>query len=253
MKNNFTRELLMTKSMNQLRRKCIRRQLRTTRSKLGMVNLILECQEKQVAENQGQGRQHDQVQNVDNQGPMEVQPVDGGEDVVQQVPEAANNARPATDEVSRKRSSADILPPVVGEVVNKRARADADISASAGPNGLMTDTQCRLLLQEVMAAKPVDFEVRREVNRFSVKEAAEEWWPDMNLHKPKLQHEYDAIRDIARASMQAANADTSEQRQHYLAKERKLLTARASTIFCADKEGWNVAQHVAPEPNNFFD
>lgn len=96
-------------------------------------------------------------------------------------------------------------------------------------------------------------EARNELRRFMIKDEANKYFPDLEFKKPKLQHDYDALKDVGRILMSCKGAESEAERLKLTDKALELVTKRAAMCLTADTEGWEIAQLIRPETENFIE
>jgi hypothetical protein len=93
----------------------------------------------------------------------------------------------------------------------------------------------------------------RELEYLKRKELAEKRWPDRDFKKPKLQHEYDALRDAGRALFHLTHSGSMTEIEHWAAETQKILEERGQVVVTAEEEGWGVASQLHEEEGTFLE
>jgi hypothetical protein len=227
----FTEEELTNMRHTALKTLCEERSLQKERSKVACVASILEWQERHP---DGAVTDDDNDEDNDEENVNAGREDDG--DVQAEVPQ-----------VGRKRTRVVNIEDRQIQGIDKRQKV------SNLDDRLLTKAQLdEILVQHQSNRMGADVEARVEIRKMLVKKTADEYFPDLELKKLKLQHEYNALRDIGRAFMEYEEAETEVERVELASRVKRLLTARAATIVTADKEGWSVAQFVEPESKSFL-
>jgi hypothetical protein len=222
---------LGTMSFADLKAACTDRGIPTERTKVACKNKIIEWQTNNPPDVE------------QNEGEVEDEP-----EVAEQV------------EVERQQPQGQALV-LVG--TKKRSRLNTEGVEEVGPKELeQPDVKRRATerpltqgqLNEILAKETnhADLEARVEIRKMLIKKSADDYYPNMELKKLKLQHEYDSLRDIGRAVMVCEAAESEMERVELFACVKQLITARAAAIVTADKEGWGIAQFIEAERPNFL-
>ena len=82
---------------------------------------------------------------------------------------------------------------------------------------------------------------------------AEKRWPDCVFKKPKLQHEYDALKDAGRALFHLTHSSSHQEMDEWANKLQGILEERGQIVVIAEKEGWGVAFQLHEDVGTFLD
>jgi hypothetical protein len=125
-------------------------------------------------------------------------------------------------------------------------------------HGAVTADQVKTIVKDTLTeiqgpagARAID-SIREDVQSLWLNKQASDYFPGKEFKKPKLQHQYDAIRDIGRSLYLAENAPTPEDTRIALRDAKKLVVARAAALVTAGTLGWEVARHVEPDQTDFM-
>lgn len=85
------------------------------------------------------------------------------------------------------------------------------------------------------------------------KNEAEERWPERKFKKPKLQHEYDALKSMGRSLYHLSHANTRLEMNEWIKKLKDQLEERGQVVVTAEEEGWAVASQLHEDVGSFLE